>query len=182
MLFANENLADEQLPKLQSIVLKPVSPLYARLRLASQLLQLLLLLLALAGLKLQPFWSLPTWLEAWYGLGTLLLILFCSLLFAYRFVANRRLGYGLRSHDISLGAGWWWRSLTTQPLLRVQHIELTRGPIERHFGLASLQVYSAGGELFSLVIPGLPQARAQQLRQYILEYKEQPPERDLPHD
>ena len=60
----------------------------------------------------------------------------------------------------------------SQPITRIQHIELKRGPIERKVGLARLQVFSAGGEMHTFEIPGLPLETAQQLRQFILQHKD----------
>ncbi len=55
------------------------------------------------------------------------------------------------------------------PISRLQHVDLTRGPIERMFGLATLVVFTAGTEGASFRLPGLAVARAEQLRDQILE-------------
>lgn len=54
------------------------------------------------------------------------------------------------------------------PITRLQHVDLTRGPVERVFGLATLVVYTAGtiGAYFRL--PGLAAGRARELRDTIL--------------
>ncbi|MGA0058478.1 MAG: PH domain-containing protein [Planctomycetota bacterium] len=46
---------------------------------------------------------------------------------------------------------------------------MTRGPIERAFGLATLVVHTAGTEAASFRLPGLTADRAGQLRDAILE-------------
>jgi membrane protein YdbS with pleckstrin-like domain len=79
--------------------------------------------------------------------------------------------YALREHDLSYSAGLIFKKTITQPILRIQHIELKRGPIERKVGLATLQVFSAGGALDTFEIPGLPLNEAQKLREFILRYK-----------
>ncbi|MCA8948102.1 MAG: PH domain-containing protein [Planctomycetes bacterium] len=55
------------------------------------------------------------------------------------------------------------------PVRRMQHVDLNRGPIERLFGLATLVVYTAGNEGSAFRVPGLGLARAQDLRDRILE-------------
>jgi uncharacterized protein len=55
------------------------------------------------------------------------------------------------------------------PVRRMQHVDLVRGPIERLFGLATLVVFTAGNEGSSFRVPGLRVARAQQLRDRIVE-------------
>ncbi len=54
------------------------------------------------------------------------------------------------------------------PISRMQHIDLTRGPIERLFGLATLIVYTAGTEGATFRVPGLSVVRARELRDHIL--------------
>ncbi len=55
------------------------------------------------------------------------------------------------------------------PVRRMQHVDLVRGPIERLFGLATLVVFTAGNEGSAFRVPGLRVARAQELRDRIVE-------------
>ncbi len=55
------------------------------------------------------------------------------------------------------------------PISRMQHVDLTRGPIERLFGLATLVVFTAGTEGASFRLPGLAVFRAEELRDQILQ-------------
>ncbi|MBL8748960.1 MAG: PH domain-containing protein [Planctomycetes bacterium] len=55
------------------------------------------------------------------------------------------------------------------PVKRMQHVDLVRGPIERLFGLATLVVFTAGNEGSAFRVPGLSAARAQELRDRIVE-------------
>lgn len=97
----------------------------------------------------------------WGGLSTL----FGSL-------ADKRKFYALREHDISYKSGVIFTKMVSQPILRIQHVELSRGPIDRKIGLAKLQVFSAGGALHTFEIPGLPIDEAQKIRQFILDNKD----------
>lgn len=54
------------------------------------------------------------------------------------------------------------------PISRLQHVDLTRGPLERLFGLATLIVFTAGTESATFRLPGLPVERASALRDRIL--------------
>lgn len=80
--------------------------------------------------------------------------------------------YALRDLDLHYASGVFFRKTVSQPITRIQHIELKRGPIERKVGLATLQVFSAGGEMHTFQIPGLKVETAEQLRQFILQHKE----------
>jgi membrane protein YdbS with pleckstrin-like domain len=56
----------------------------------------------------------------------------------------------------------------TIPISRMQHVDLTRGPVERLFGLATLVVFTAGNEGSAFRLPGVAVDRAKQLRDQIL--------------
>jgi membrane protein YdbS with pleckstrin-like domain len=94
----------------------------------------------------------------------------CHLL--YRTLADPLKSYALREKDISYTSGLIYRKTVTQPLRRIQHVEVQQGPIDRYTGLAKLQVFSAGGVSYTFAIPGLKREKAMQLRQHILQHKE----------
>lgn len=76
-------------------------------------------------------------------------------------------GYALRTHDISFRRGVIIRRLTVVPFSRVQHSEVQEGAVERSFGLATLLVYTAGGNSSDLSISGLLPAEAHRLKDYV---------------
>ena len=58
------------------------------------------------------------------------------------------------------------------PSARLQHVDVSSGPIERLFGLASLVVFTAGGSAATFRVPGLTPQRAELLRARVLEVAE----------
>jgi len=60
--------------------------------------------------------------------------------------------------------GRLWRKEILIPRSRVQHLDIERGPIERHFGLATLIVHTAGTRMHALRQPGFLDADAVALR------------------
>lgn len=178
MSFQNEQVDIATLPKLDDLVLTPISAKHAVILFVLHSALSLTLLLILLFVAFQPWLSMD-WLV---GIGSGLRSIFAWLLpilatllgalITYRYKANRLKAFALRQHDMNFRKGLFWRTLVTQPLLRVQHIEIERGPIERKVGLATLALYSAGGDAYSLSIPGLSLALAEEMRQYVLDYKE----------
>lgn len=81
----------------------------------------------------------------------------------------RSQGYQLRDKDIHHKHGVVWRAVTSLPYVRVQHVELESGPLERFFKLATLKFYTAGGGSADMKIPGLPFATASKIRSFVLE-------------
>lgn len=79
-------------------------------------------------------------------------------------------GVALREHDFVLKTGVFWRKITVVPFNRIQHIELHKGPLERKFNLATIKLYTAGGSGADLAVGGLEEPRAEQLRQFMLNF------------
>ncbi|SDJ43094.1 hypothetical protein SAMN04488540_10838 [Ferrimonas sediminum] len=81
----------------------------------------------------------------------------------------RRLGYALRPDDVVVQSGLIWQQRISLPLSRLQHVSVTQGPLERRLKLATLSGYSAGSPQAEIVLPGLEQAQAEQLRQQLMD-------------
>ncbi|MFC4701542.1 PH domain-containing protein [Glaciecola siphonariae] len=90
----------------------------------------------------------------------------------YHFFADPLIQYAVREQDVHFQSGLFFRNLVSQPILRIQHIELKRGPIERKAKLATLQVFSAGGVSHTFEIPGLEYEKAISLRKFIINHKD----------
>lgn len=83
-------------------------------------------------------------------------------------IAVPRQGYVLRDKDILFRKGVVWRSITAVPFNRIQHVETSSTPLDRKFGLATLQLFTAGGSGGDLKIDGLGKDTAERLRVFIL--------------
>ena len=84
-------------------------------------------------------------------------------------IALPKRGYVVRDKDILFKKGVIWRSVTAIPFNRIQHVETSSDPLDRKFGLATLQLFTAGGTGGDLKIDGLPADTAEQLRLFILQ-------------
>ena len=76
----------------------------------------------------------------------------------------RAWGWYLDDADLHVAGGLWWRTHTIVPLVRVQHLDVAQGPLERAHGLATLVVHTAGAESTAVALPGLPHDDAVTLR------------------
>lgn len=93
------------------------------------------------------------------------------LLTIYTVISSRAKRYQRQQHHMSFHRGVIFQSVTVQPFSRLQHVEITRGPLERLFGLATLKLFSAGGAQHAIAIPGLLLEQAEYLRGCILDSK-----------
>jgi membrane protein YdbS with pleckstrin-like domain len=71
--------------------------------------------------------------------------------------------YAERQDDLLVGRGVMIRRLTVVPYGRMQFVDVTAGPVDRIFGLATVQLHTAAAAT-DAKIPGLASAEAQRLR------------------
>jgi membrane protein YdbS with pleckstrin-like domain len=76
----------------------------------------------------------------------------------------RRFRYEVRDEEIDIRRGAFRVTRTLVPMLRVQHVDTTRGLLEQLFGLSTVVVHTAAGET---TIPTLDVADADELRDRI---------------
>jgi membrane protein YdbS with pleckstrin-like domain len=72
-------------------------------------------------------------------------------------------GYAERDNDLLVRHGLLIRRLSIVPYARMQYVDVTAGPLERAFGLATVQLHTAAAASDARV-PGLPPAEASRLR------------------
>jgi hypothetical protein len=79
----------------------------------------------------------------------------------------RRLGYAIDDRLLRTVRGWLFHTDTVVPFVRVQHIDVTRGPFDKMFGTATLVVHTAGTHNSVVTLPGLSPERAAEIREAI---------------
>ncbi|WP_238993044.1 PH domain-containing protein [Jiangella aurantiaca] len=75
----------------------------------------------------------------------------------------RAWGYAERLDDLLVTRGVMYRRLTVVPYGRMQFVDVASGPLERRYGLATVQLHTASPAT-DAKIPGLPAAEAARLR------------------
>ncbi|MFT3888021.1 MAG: PH domain-containing protein [Arachnia sp.] len=84
----------------------------------------------------------------------------------------RRWGYAERDEDVYLTSGLWSRILQCVPYGRMQLVEVKSGPIDRLFGLASVEMVTSS-TTGTITIPGLSAEDAAALRDRLINRGEQ---------
>lgn len=166
----NPPVSIEQLRTLDDEPWQPVSPRYA-----TQLRIYLLIYGAVFSALPWFLMSLEGEVRAWTalvsgGLG----LLFLALIVFWVPRRVRHTQYLLRQLDMHMRTGLLWRRTTSVGINRIQHMEVTQGPLERGLGLSRLVLYTAGGMKSDLVLPGLPSETARRLKVKILGSPERP--------
>ena len=171
--FQNNKLSLDELPQLNVLDFERLPGRYFRLRLWTWALVLFLSSFLLFGGILWAnvkedvliseipavLWGLMT---AWY--------LFISLWGISEFNGFALRGYAMRERDLSFRSGYFFHAYTTVPFNRLQHSEISQGPLERAVKLCTLKIYTAGSSGANLSISGMDPIDAQRIRDYIDEH------------
>ena len=102
----------------------------------------------------------PLWLAA---IGALTWHLYRWPAIDYRFAS-----YRLGADGLEIRRGVYWRTITNLPRTRVQHTDVSQGPLERRYGLGTLVVYTAGTQHSQVNLPGLDFDTARRIRTRLL--------------
>ena len=168
--FSNQAVAIDEQPSISQLDYKPLSPRYRPTHMLTTGGVFAGILLLLSALRFQPFMALPQELAEFYPFLAIALFILSLAILSYQFFADPCKQYAVREQDIHYRHGLLFKKVVTQPILRIQHIEIKRGPVERLSALASLQVFSAGGAMHTFEIPGLPVDTATKIRSFILSH------------
>ncbi len=76
--------------------------------------------------------------------------------------------YRVTPLGIQIRRGVLWRTTNSIPRSRVQHTDVSQGPIERRFGLAHLVIHTAGTMSASVALEGLRHETAILIRNHLL--------------
>jgi len=87
----------------------------------------------------------------------------------YGYVFARSCGYFQGEFEVFYKDGLWWKKQTALSFSRIQHIDISHGPLERKYEMATIKFFTAGGAASDLKIPGLPKQLAESLRMEILQ-------------
>ena len=104
---------------------------------------------------------------AWVGAVVALVVFLVAAVFAV--LRYRSWAYEVRDDSLYLERGVLTKVTTVVPYVRIQHVDASRGPIERAFGLATAVVYTAGSRGADVSVPGLKPDEARDLQQRLKE-------------
>lgn len=164
--FTNNKISISDLPKFEDIQLQAIQPAYYKVILINIAIVFTILGIGFAALSYfkSDFFPNRIWLliGAVYVIVLLISILFSNLSFKYR-------GFAFREHDAVYKSGVISQSTTIVPYKRIQHVALHEGLFSRYFGLASLELFTAGGSSTDLEINGLTLEDAQRYKIWIIQ-------------
>jgi membrane protein YdbS with pleckstrin-like domain len=84
----------------------------------------------------------------------------------------RHASYIVDANGIEIRQGVVWRAVTNVPRSRVQHTDVSQGPLERRFGVGTLVIHTAGTEDAVVSLAGLAHETALAIRDHLLPREE----------
>lgn len=163
--FSNHVVLPDQLAPIE---IQEFETLENKYKLINQISAAIFLLFALIGFFLFTHFSsgnIP--IKVLIGVPFIFVVLFVGKL-AFVILGFPKKGYLLREQDVSYRSGLLIYKLTTIPFNRIQHVEVSQNVIEKTFGLSRLKIFTAGGSVSDLAIPGLLPSKAHQIESFLL--------------
>lgn len=161
--FTNDTIDTTQLPRFEEVQFTPLHPSYWKVILVN--ISILFVMLG-AGMG-----AMLVFVEelAGYGLqlaATFAILLGLTVLFSRISFAKR--GFAFRTHDVLYRSGIIATSTIVIPYNRVQHVALHEGLVSRYFGLAKVEIFTAGGSSSDIEIPGIEKIQAENIKQLLM--------------
>lgn len=162
--FTNETLSISDLPKFETVPLQPLQKKYF-IVIAFNILVFTVLIFTGISVAYSMFIEEFTAMTAVVVIGFPMVVIAIILFFAR--LGFHKKGYAFRTHDAIYKSGIIVETTTIIPFNRVQHVALHQGFISRKLGLATIELFTAGGSTSDLQIPGLLLADAQKIKELI---------------
>ena len=161
--FTNEKIDTTQLPRYEAVPLTALHPNYWKELLVARGLLVLALTIALvlALIFIEEFID-YRWIAA-TGF-----VVFVVLLLLITNITYKKKAYAFRNHDVIFRSGIIATNTMVIPYNRVQHVALHEGWIARFFGLAKIEIFTAGGISSDLEIPGIAKEEAENIKQLLM--------------
>lgn len=161
--FTNETIDTTQLPRFEEVKLQPLQASYWKIIVANLVLFLLIVGIG-TGVAVYFIEELQPYIIT---ISIVYVVLAALLLLIYR-VSFKNRGFAFRTHDVIYRSGAI--SITTNiiPYNRVQHAALHEGWLARYFGLASVEIFTAGGLNSDIKIPGIEKEHAENIKQLLM--------------
>ncbi|MFT5138382.1 MAG: membrane protein YdbS with pleckstrin-like domain [Lysobacterales bacterium] len=161
MAFVNVQLAIDELPAAEEIEMEPMAPEYQREVRAQQF----IIFVPIVLVSFLPFLIVQ---QSFLLAIPVVVLLFGLFLGSLTIRMSKVKGVALRDKDIAYRSGLYWRKTVILAFNRVQHVEVSSGPLQRRYGLATLNFFTAGGSSVDLKVDGLTRQRAEQIRTFVL--------------
>ncbi|EIA07224.1 PH domain-containing protein [Flavobacterium frigoris] len=161
--FTNEIIDTTQLPRFEEVEFSVLHPNYWKVTLLNAFFFFLIFAIGL-GLLLYFNRGLVVFLV---DISVIYSVLLITAVLLSR-IAFKKKGFAFRTHDVLYRYGIIATNTIVIPYNRVQHVALHEGFVSRFFGLAKIEVFTAGGSSSDIQIPGIEMKQAENIKQLLM--------------
>jgi len=161
--FTNETIDTSNLPRYEAVTLTKLHPKYWKEVLISKGILLLVIGIAVTlGLVFIEELAEDRLLVVSIYIAFVLVFMFFS------YIGFKKKAYAFRNHDVIFRSGIIATNTMVIPYNRVQHVALHEGFVARFFGLAKVEIFTAGGVSSDIEIPGIAKEEAENIKQLLM--------------
>ena len=163
--FTNETIDTKQLPRFEEVQLTPLHPKYLKVVIINSLMVIAILYLALFSLFIFDSENISNRLQLILGF---LSVIISGLILLFSILSYKKKAFAFRNHDVIYRWGIIATNTIIIPYNRVQHVALHEGLISRYFGLAKVEIFTAGGNSSDIEIAGIAKEEAENIKQLLM--------------
>ncbi|MFO7721458.1 MAG: PH domain-containing protein [Gillisia sp.] len=157
--FSNKEIDLSSLPNYEAVDFHPISSQYLKKVLVEFGVLLLIAFTAIAGMY---FYQIDT---GYIYSGIVIFTLFFVFKLWNNIKMQEEYAYAVRERDVLYRRGYIINRTTVVPFNRIQHATISRGILDKFFGIATLNIFTAGGSGSDIQIPGLEPELALRLKE-----------------
>jgi membrane protein YdbS with pleckstrin-like domain len=161
--FTNETIDTTQLPKFEEVQFSVLHPNYWKVTLIS--LTVFFFIIGIGG-GIALFFNdelVPYIMEF-----SIAFVCVMAVVLLFSRIGFKKKGFAFRNHDVLYRHGIIATNTIVIPYNRVQHVALHEGFISRFFGLAKIEIFTAGGSSSDIEIPGVAKEEAENIKQLLM--------------
>jgi membrane protein YdbS with pleckstrin-like domain len=161
--FINEKIDTTLLPRFEDVDYSSLHPSYWKVNLI--LISILFIILGIGfGFAIFSDEEVATYQMQ---ILVILLVLF-GLVVLFSRISFKKKSFAFRNHDVLYRSGIIATKTLVIPYNRIQHVALHEGMISRFFGLAKIEIFTAGGNSSDIEIPGIEKTQAENIKQLLM--------------
>jgi hypothetical protein len=112
----------------------------------------------------------PVWIAICVGALLIIASLF-TMACVWPRLQHRHTGWRLDETGLEIRRGVLWRHQVTIPVARVQHTDVSQGPLQRQYELGTVTIHTAGTQNASVMLSGLTHSTAVELRDQLIAHR-----------
>ena len=162
--FTNETIDTKQLPRYESVELTSLHKNYWKVLLINNaiIFSVIAIVMIFLWINIEDSQEFSPFLV----FGIFLVIVNVS--FFLNRISFKKKAYAFRNHDVIYRSGLIATNTMVIPYNRVQHVALHEGFLSRYFGLAKVEIFTAGGTASDIEIPGIAKEEAENIKQLLM--------------